>query len=314
MTVPGTPEAIETTRTVEFRLGVGFQLQEQPGKLRPMVGSSGSYSDKSAQIEDRFDDIQVREKTTRNSDTVNTDVDVERRFIHKPRTQNAAPLLDRDDLISTKIELESPISVQTARAIRRANDNRWLQGFYGNAYTGETGATAVPFKSSNILAVDAGEVAAAGLTLNKLIAMQELMRTRLVDIEAEKPIILVTAKQITNLLKINQLTSRDYNPMLSQALQTGQPGDFMGFTFMPTELGNSKVYPDAYTLTVDGSNYRRVPVLVKSGMHRGTWVEFFGKITQRDDKNFSTQIYAETCEAYTRVNEDKCFQMLCLEV
>lgn len=248
MTVPGTPEAIETTRTVEFRLGVGFQLQEQPGKLRPMVGSSGSYSDKSAQIEDRFDDIQVREKTTRNSDTVNTDVDVERRFIHKPRTQNAAPLLDRDDLISTKIELESPISVQTARAIRRANDNRWLQGFYGNAYTGETGATAVPFKSSNILAVDAGEVAAAGLTLNKLIAMQELMRTRLVDIEAEKPIILVTAKQITNLLKINQLTSRDYNPMLSQALQTGQPGDFMGFTFMPTELGNSKVYPDAYKI------------------------------------------------------------------
>lgn len=314
MAVPGTPEALETTRTVEYRLGVGFQLNEQPGKLRPLVGSSGNYSDKMAQIEDRFDDLQVTERTTRNSDTHNTDIDVERRWIIKPRIQNVAPLIDRNDAMSTKLDLQSPISRQTAMAIRRSQDDRWLQGYYGTAYVGETGVTGVPFKASNIMAVNTGEAGPAGITLNKLIAMQELFRTRLVDTEAELPVSIITAKQVTDLLKINQLQSRDYNPMLQTALQAGKPGDFMGFRFVMSEIGNPKPYPNGSTLTVDGSGYRRTPFFVPSGMHWGSWEEFFGKITERNDKNHSMQIYAETCGGATRVNEDKCFQMLCLEV
>lgn len=315
MTVPGTPQAIETTRTIEYRLGVDFQLNEMPGKLRPLVGSSANYSDKMAQIEDRFDELQVREVTGRNTDTVNTDIDVERRWIMKPRRQNVAPLLDKDDAITTKVDLQSPLATQTAKAIRRAQDGRWLQGFYGNAYTGEgeSTLTAVPFKAANILAVDTGETGAHGITKNKLIAMLELIKVRLVDIEAEKPIMLITAKQASDLLKINEMVSRDYNPLFAQTLYDGKPSDFMGFRFIQTELGNSKVYPDAYGLTVDGSGYRRNPVFVPSGMHFGIWEEFDGRIDVLPGKNMSTQIYAETCGAATRVNEDKCFQMLNLE-
>lgn len=309
MTVPGSPSALETTRTIEFRLAVDFQLNEVPGKLKPLAGSFGSYKDKMAQIEDRFDDVQVHEIIGRNADTINTDIDVERRFIPKPRRQAVAPLIDRDDMLSTKIDLKSPIATQVARNIRRAQDDRFLQGFFGNAYTGEAGGTAVPFKAGNIVA-DGG----VGLTKAKLISLMELIRIRLVDVEAEKPIILITAKQVTNLLGINELASRDYNPGLVQALQSGMPGDFMGFRFIMTEFSNARAYPGSYALSDAGAGVRKCPVFVPSGMHFGVWEEFYGKITERDDKNLSTQIYAETCGAAVRVNEDKCFLVNCLEV
>lgn len=315
MAIPGTPSAIEATRTVEYRLAVDFQLNELPGKLRPLAGSTGAYKDKMAQIEDRFDDLLVREVTTRNGDTVNTDIDVERRFIPKPRRQNVAPLIDRDDMLSTKIDLASPIAQQTARAIRRAQDDRLLQGFYGTAYTGETGTTAVAFKSANIMAVDYSTTGTnTGITVNKLIKMMEMFRAALVDVEAEKPIGILTAKQISDLLKINELRSRDYNPGLSQALQTGKPGDFMGFRFVAAEIGNTRAYAQGAVLSDAGGGIRRVPFFVPSGLHFGVWEEFYGRITERNDKNHSTQIYAETCGAAVRTNEDKCFQMLALEV
>jgi hypothetical protein len=307
------PSDIEVLRTIEYRLAVGYQLNEMPGKLKVLVGSSGSYSDKKVQIEDRFDDLTAQEKVTRNGDTNNVDISAERRWLIKPRTQNVAPLLDRDDLISTKIEVKSPIAIQTAKAIRRAQDDRWLQGYYGNAYTGEDGATAVPFKAANIVAVNQDEGSNLGITLNKLVHMRYLMETRFVDLEEEEPTAIITARQKKDLLKLIQVQSRDYNPQQVLALQNAKVIQFMGFTFINAEIGNAAAYPLASGLTVDGSGYRRVPFFVKSGMHFGMWTDFFGRITERDDKNFSTQIYGETCGAATRVNEDKCFQMLCNE-
>lgn len=301
---------IEVTRTVEFGLAVDYQLNERPGVLRQLVGSSATYTDKSAQIVDRFDDINAEEKQGRNEDTNNIDLSAERRFIHKPKSQDLAPLLDRDDMRTTKLDLKSPAAVQVSKAIRRAQGIRWLQGYYGTAYTGETGATAVPFKSANIMA--SGGV---GITLNKLIAMQELLGERLVasEEEPEEVFSIITAKQRTDLLKINEMRSRDYNPNLPAMLQTGKPAPFMGFTWIFSQLGDSRVYPGATSLTVDGSNDRRVPFFVKSGLHWGNWEEQFVRVTERSDKKFSWQIYAETCGAAARVHEDKCFQMLCTE-
>lgn len=308
------PSDIEVSRTVEYRLAVGYQLSETPGKLRKLVGSSASYSSKKAQIEDRFDDLQAKERDTRNGDTNNTDVSLERRWIVKPKPQDVAPLIDRDDQLATQITLKSPIAVNTAKAIRRAQDDRWLQGFYGNAYTGEDGATQVGFKAANILAVNYNEGSAKGITINKLIGMKKLMLQRFVDLENETPICIYTAEQLEDLLSILQVTSRDYNPQAMMALQNGEVTSFMGFTFVPAELGNAAAYPLANGLTVDGSGYRRVPFLVPSGMHWGQYGdEFFGRVTERADKNYSLQIYGETVGAATRLNEDKCFQMLCNE-
>lgn len=309
------PSAIEVTRTVEYRLGVDYQLNERPGKLFPLCGSTGSYSDKKAQIEDQFDDLVAQEKTERNGDTKNTDLSAVRRWIAKPRTQNVSPLIDRDDAISTKLDLNSPAAKQTAKAIRRAQDVRMLQGYFGNAITGEEGTTIVPFKAANILPANADEAADSGVTLNKLIAMLAMIEGALVDTEEEMPVFVYTSKQKKDLLKIAQFQSRDFNPMAVQALQNGKVTDFMGFRFVPAEIGNAAAYPGASALTVAaGTGYRLLPVFVPSGLHRGVWTDFFGKVSDRNDKNHSMQIYGETCVGVSRVNEDKCFLFTAKEV
>lgn len=307
------PSDIEVTRTVEYSLGVDHQMREQPGTLRPLVGSEETYSDKKAQIEDRFQRLKAREKTERNGDTVNTDLSAERRWIVKPRTQNVAPLIDRDDAISTKLDLNSPAAKETADAIRTAQDDRWVQGYYGSAYTGEDGATLVPFKAANIMAVNYGEAGASGITLNKLIGMKKLMRQRRVNLKKERPICLYTAEQLEDLLKISQIQSRDFNPLATQALQNGEVTYFMGFDFVPMELGDEEALPLSSDLTVDGDGYRLLPFFVKSGLHWGNWTDFWGKISDRGDKNHSMQIYGETCGTATRLDEDKCFLMRCAE-
>lgn len=302
----------DTTRTAEYQANVEFALNETPGKLASWCGSKGSHEGASVEITDRFSDINAEDIETRNADTVNTDPDVERRWMLKPKRASVAPLLDPDDVMSTSVDIKSPLVMGVARGVRRRQDDAWLEGFYGTAYTGEKGVTGVPFKSANILAVDFSTTGTpTGLTLNKLIRIRRLMGAAFVDLETERPIMPVTAAQVEDLMKIPEYRSRDYNAMMP--LMDGKVVNFMGFTFVPCEYGNAKAFPKGSSLTVDGSGYRRVPVFVPSGMHRGSWLEFDGKIDLRADKNHSTQIAGYTAVGCTRLNEDKCFQVLCAE-
>lgn len=304
----------EDVRTVDFRLAVEFELNENPGKLRAWCGSSSSYTGKKVQIVDRFDDIYAEEIDTRNGDTKNTDTEVERRWLVKPKRQSVAPLIDPDDQMATKVGLKSPLAVGVAKAIRRAQDDRVLQGFYGTAYTGEEGATAVAFKAANVLAADFGNAGTdMGLTLAKLIRMRRMIAAAFVDTDMETPIMPVTSAQIEDLLSIEQIQSRDFNPLAKQALQDGKVATFMGFTFVPCEYGNAKAFPLGSQLTLDGDGNRRVPVFVPSGLHFGSWLDFEGHADLRPDKNHSEQIAGYTCGGATRTNEDKCFQILCKE-
>lgn len=296
-------------RTVDFNAAVEFQLNEMPGKLWPWSGSSATYRGKGAKLVDRFGDLYTQTIVTRNGDTKTQDIDAIRRWIVKPPRDAVAVMLDPDDEMATEVGLKSPLSVAVARAVSRYKDDQWLKAYYGVAYTGEQGAVAVPFKSANVLPVDAGTPGTqTGLTLEKLIQMGVLMGSNFVDTEAETPIILITAKQQGDLLRIAQVQSADFNPNAAgQALQTGKVIEFMGFKFMRAEIGNSKAYQKSAALTLDGNGNRLLPVFVPSGMHGGVWLSFDGHVDQLASKNHSEQIAGYSCVAATRVDEDKCY-------
>lgn len=304
----------DTVRTVQFRKAVEFELNEQPGKLKPLA-EQGSYTGKKVEIEDQFGDLYAEEITTRNQDTAHTDPDVVRRWLTKPPRAQVATLLDPDDQMSTEVGLGSPLATQVAKAIRRYQDDKFLEGFYGTAYTGEEGATAVTFSAGNIIDADYGSPSTdTGLTLGKMIRLRRIMQAKFVDLEMIKPVIVVTAAQIEDLLGISQVQSRDFNPLNVQALQNGQVTDFMGFRFLPAEIGNPKAYKRAAALTIDGDGNRRVPVILPgASVHFGTWLDFVGKTDERADKSHSEQIAGYTCGAATRKREDYCFQILCKE-
>jgi hypothetical protein len=293
----------EGTRTTSFQLAVEYELNQTPGKLSVLVGSSAGYSDKSVEIVDRFGDLFLEQKNGRNEDTNLTDISSTRRWIKKPKSADIAVLLDRDDVKSTRVDIKSPIAVQAGVGTRRYHDDQWLVGYFGNAWTGETGDTAIPFKAANIVAHGN-----AGFTKAKLLAVREKMNLNDVDIEAEMPIMLLDPQSETELLGIQEYVNTDYNP--GHTLSRGEIKPWLGFRFVRTNLTSTRAYKNGAPLVVPEANAVALPVFVPSGLHRGVWTEFYGDIGTRRDKKLSEQVYAEACSAIARVNEDKCYQVV----
>ena len=293
----------EGTRTVGFQLAVEYDLNQTPGKLSPLVGSSGTYSDKSEEITDRFDDEGgLEEKNNRNEDTNYEDATSVRRWVKKPKSADTATLIDRDDQKATRVDIKSPMAVRTGNKVRRYHDNQWLKGYFGNAWTGETGDTAVAFDSNNIVAHGS-----AGLTKAKLLEVREMMNLNDVDIEMEMPVLLLDPLSETDLLGITEYVNSDYQD--GHPLVRGEIKPWLGFRFIRCNLTSTRAYPSATDLVVPGSGQISLPCFVPSGLHRGVWTEFFGSIDTLPTKKHSTQVYAEACSVVTRLNEDKCYQL-----
>lgn len=299
----GTENWAEGTRTVSFQLAVEYDLNTTPGKLAPLVGSQASYQDKACEIVDRFDDEGgLDTKLSRNEDTNYTDPSSIRRWIKKPQSADTAVLIDRDDQKNTRVDIKSPMAVRTGNKVRRYHDNQWLNGFFGNAWTDETGSTSVPFDSNNIIAHGS-----AGLTKAKLITLRQMMLLNDVDMEAEMPILLIDPLSESDLLGITEYVNADYNE--DKPLVRGEIKPWLGFRFVRCNLTSTRAYPDAATLVVPGSGQISLPAFVPSGLHRGVWTEFFGSIDALPGKKHSTQVYAEACSAVVRLNEKKCYQL-----
>jgi hypothetical protein len=315
---------LQITRTTEFQLNVEMKLQQEPGVLYPL-GKQGDHAGSTGvQLEDQFGTLRMTEISDRWGKTQINDIDVIRRWVFKaPRAAVAVPI-DIDDMLSTKVTLDSPIVEAQAAAAGRYHDGQWLKGFYGNARTGQEGATVTPFSPANIIEVNylpAGASGpATGMTYDKLVAVRALIRKRfgLRNKMGMRPTIIVTADDISQMLRINEVKDSDFNSPQwvkdVEKLQTCQEGEvhsFMGFDFLPAEINNTEAYGDAALLTVDGNGYRRVPVHVPGGTHFGKWLTFEGHVDRVSGNNHNWQISGYACSAATRLREDRCFQILC---
>jgi hypothetical protein len=293
-------DSLEETYTVDYHLGVDYELNQRPGILAPLVGMSQNYTDTRAQLVDRFDDVDLEEKATRHAETNYGDIDVTRRYIKKPKSFNKAILLDRDDMKSTKLDLGNPISKQLGQAVRRYHDDQWLTGFYGNGYSGVDGDTAVPFDSNNQIAINA-----TGFTEDKLEELTEAMLAKDIDMEMEQPIVLLDPKSRTDLFNIDRYVNFDYNENRTLARNELKP--WRGFRFIGCNLTSSGAYPRGSALAVPGTDQVDLPVFCPRGLARGVWTDFFGDVKQLEDKSYSWQFFAEACSAVVRTNEDYCW-------
>ena len=136
----------------------------------------------------------------------------------------------------------------------------------------------------------------------KLRATRKLLKKRFVDLESERPYIMVTADEIDALLGETQTTSSDYSAV--KALVDGEISTFMGFTFVPVEG-----WPATYTEAGTGFTIRQLPVWVKSGMHFGSWQDLTITINSRPDKNNIKQIHGCMSMGATRLEEGKVLDL-----
>ena len=302
----------ENDRTIAYTLKVTNELNQKPGKFTQHFdeSNSGPCSGTIKILEDRFDIINLETQNNRTDDTNYIDIGNVRRAIRKRKPADAAILVGRHDLQATDINLEAVPPQKLADAVRRYHDDAFFDpngGFYGNAYTGEYGQTAVPFTPGNILAHGG-----AGITKAKLQSLMKLFNDNDVDTEAEMPILMVDNQGVIDIQNITEFASWDYNedrPLMSGEIEN--MSGFMGFRFIRANLLSSRAYPSAASVIVPGANQIALPAFVPSGIYRGVWTEFFYRQGENPAKKHQVQQYAEACSAITRVDEKKCFQMIC---
>jgi len=279
---------ITTAFVEQYRANVGILSQQKGSVLRDAVRVE-TVTGKHAFFE-QIDSTTARQRTTRHGDTP---------LISTPHARRRVTLLDWDwadliddlDKVKMLIDPANPYALNAAYAMGRAIDEEIIAKARGTAYTGVAGGTSTSLPSANKVAHASG-----GLTVAKLITARQLLRAGNVD-KTIPLYIVVSAEEISDLLGTTQVTSADYNVI--KALVQGEVDTFMGFKFIHTEL------------LYEASSVRYCFAWAEDGILLALGKNPQGKITERPDKNYSTQVYYSMSIGATRMEEAKVIEVQC---
>ena len=285
---------------VMFHSGLKHLVQQKGSKLRPFLEEESANGE--ASFHDRIGATEAEETQTRYEDTPLIIVPHDRRMV-TPRNATWATLLD--DLDKAKV-LTNPTNAYAENArmsIGRKIDDFIVDAFFADAYSGRTGDTAVPFDTSNVIAVNdhtydtgSGNV---GMTVSKLQVIHDILKGNEVDPD-EQLYISLQQKQVNDLLSDNKLSSNDYNTV--RALQAGELNTFMKFRFIQLERNK-----------VDSNSYRRCMAWARGGMLFSVLKDLQTRISERADKNYAIQVWARIQANAVRMEEEKCIEVKCAE-
>ena len=197
-----------------------------------------------------------------------------------------ADLIDNQDKIRTLIDPTSSYALAAAYALGRAQDDEIIAAVSGTAFTGETGSTSTVLPSAQKIT----ESGTAGMTIAKLRSAKEILDAASVDPSIPRTIV-VSPKQITDLLGTTEVTSSDFNSV--KALANGEVNSFLGFNFIVSNR-----------LSI-ASSKRLCLVYANDGMKMALGQDIMTRIDERSDKGYATQVYVCQSIGATRMEESK---------
>lgn len=260
----------------QYRSNVLMLSQQKGSKLRGTVRTE-MVTGKNAFFE-RIGAVDMIDATTRHDDTPQIDTPHSRRRVSLV-TSRWADLIDKADKVRTLIDPQSPYAMNAAWAAGRKMDTVLVAAMFGNAFAGEAGATTVALPSAQKVAS-----ASSGLTIAKLLAAREILGDADVDMENLNAVI--NPAGLTDLLSTTQVTSADYNTV--KALVAGTIDTFAGLKFtVSTRMTAGKA-----------------AVYTKNAMALAIGSEPEVRISERSDKNYSTQVWVQMDIGATRVEDE----------
>lgn len=288
-----------TTAFVEQYKGNVAHLAQQKGSRLRMAVSTESVVGKTAYFE-QIGQVAAQVRVSRHSDTPRMDTPHARRRVALV-DYDWADLVDQEDKVRMLIDPASQYAQAAAWAMGRAMDDAIIACAAATANTGVDGSTLTPYDTTMTVPVTVKDPAAAGgnwgLNVQKLLTAKELLDSKDVDPDEERYIAL-PARQVTALLSTTKTTSADYNTV--KALVEGKIDTFVGFKFIRIQR----------TL-LDGSLNDNVLFWVKSGLKLGIGKDATARISERDDKNYATQVFYSMIIGATRMEETKVGMITC---
>ena len=283
---------ITTAFVKQFTDGITLLAQQKMTRLRGSVRmESGINGDRA--FFDQLGSVTATVSNSRHSDTPLIDTPHSRRMVTLAPYKHA-DLVDKSDRIRILNDPTNDYTRVFAAAFGRAIDDVIIASALASSSTGVDGGTSTVHPGGDFQIAVGG----TGLTLAKLIEANRVLRAAENDPD-EGFMIAVSQKQIEDLLGDTTVTSADYNSI--RLLTTGEIDTFMGFKFIPTErLGTS-------------GGDRQVLAWAKNSLLLGIGAEPSGRIDERPDKNYSTQVFYSMDIGATRMDETGVIEILCDE-
>ena len=232
-------------------------------------------------------------RTSRHGNTPQIDMPHSRRRL-STAAYEWADLIDDADKVRMLIDPTSSYAKAAAAAMGRAMDDVIIAAALGTAKTGVSGGTDTALPSGQKVAHGS-----AGLTVAKLLSAKKILDQNSVD-PSIKRFCIVSPEQVEDLLNTTEVKSSDFNTV--KALAQGDINSFLGFEFITSNR-----------LTQDATPNRQVIAFASDGFKLGIGKDITARISERDDKSYSTQVYYCMDIGATRMEEEKVVEIACQE-
>ena len=246
--------------------------------------------------------------TTRHGDTPRINTNHERRATYLNQYV-WADLVDNLDKVELLIDPTSAYAANAAMAFNRAKDDEVIAAATGTSFadvgTGSGAVSPVVLPAANQIAVSYADPSATtsgtnyGLTINKLIAARSILDQAEYP-EGSKLYYVYQRQQLDNLLR-SVSTFNDIHTAGVKALVNGDSQRFMGFEFIrsqrlavSSQICTNFAYVESALLMAIGQDAR-------------------GRISERADKNYSTQVFMDMSLGATRMQEPLVASVACAQ-
>jgi len=265
-----------------------IHLSQQKGSIfRPYIRVNSGVVGKYDHF-DRLGATNAYKITSRHSDTTTVDTPHSRRRVVL-EDYAWSDLVDKVDKVKMLADPTSEYMIAGVNAMGRQMDDLVIASATGSATSvgSDDSSSSVSLPAGNQIAHGS-----AGMTLAKLRQARKILRTNLVD-PSEELYCALSAQAIDDLLAESgtAITSIDYNT--DRPMVMGFPKFFMGFTIVHSER------------LATASNIRTCFAWAKSGIGLSVGMDVTTRISERDDKHYSTQVYSCMSLGSTRVEDEK---------
>ena len=293
--------------TLQFETNFQMLLQQMDARIKEKVklvqanGAAVRFS--------QFGNTAMTSVTAKNQDTPNVNITMPARWAYPTPFETSSLFSEFDNTFLGSVVLPTSETMQAqAAAYNRAVDSTIIGALLGsatrtvpnvsNVFTANTATESVAFDTANqqvaVNHVASGTAANSGLTIAKL----RLAKRRLDAAEApvEDRILVVSAKEISDLLGTTEVTSNLFNSV--QALVDGSVEHFLGFKVVRSEL-----LPVASGVRNCVAYVKNAAVLVDGG--KKSYMDI------RPDISHSLQIRSTAVLGATRLLDNGVVSILC---
>lgn len=298
---------ITTAFVDQFKANILLLSQQKEAKLRVIARMEDVTGD--TMFVERISATETQRMDSRHGDTPLVSTPHSRRKLTMA-DDNWADLIDNVDKLKMIIDPESTYAQNAVMAFNRTIDKTIITALGGDAFGGHKGSTTITnFASGECRLIEGdGTIVTAGsdhsgtdetpLTIAKLLTCKQLLDDAEIDDERQR-YFLCNPFNINQLLNTTEVKSSDYNTV--KALAQGQIDTYMGFKFIKSTLLSVNADDDATTECYAFAQGAIVLAISEEPTVR---------VSERDDKNYSTQVYVEMSMGATRVEGPAVIEIL----